>query len=108
MIIGSQVGDSLPPCGSDVTITISTPSMLGDLGPGAAFVVGDEQRRHRFDFAVALDPGLEHLVVGELLDVGQVQGAAIAFVDHLRGDPRRFACDNRARRHRPPEPPPIS
>ena len=75
---GSPVGDLLPPLGSVVTITSSTPFMSGSSVAGAAFAVGDEQGFHRFDFAFALDPGLEHPVARQLLDVVEVQGAAVA------------------------------
>ena len=57
---------------------------------------GTNSASHRFHFAFALDPGLEHPVVGQLTHVGEVQLAAIAVVDHLRGDPGRLAGDDRA------------
>ena len=57
---------------------------------------GTNSASHRFDFAVAPDPGLEHPVVGQLVDVGEAQGAAVAFADHLRGDAGGVAGDDRA------------
>ena len=67
----SEVGASLPPAGSVVTITDFDAVHVAEFGRGAAVTVGYEQRLDRFDFAVALNPGLEHAVLGQLLDVAR-------------------------------------
>ncbi len=69
------------------------PVHVGDPRLRLAVAVGDEQRRHRFDLAFAFDPGLEHLVRRQLVDAGELQRAAVAFLDHLRGDPADLAFD---------------
>jgi hypothetical protein len=84
VIKGLEVGDSLPPFGSVVTITTSTPSMSGSSVLAGPLAVGHEQGLDRLDFAVALNPGLEHPVARQLLDVVEVEGAAAALADHLR------------------------
>ncbi len=91
--IGSEVGASLPPCGSSVTITTSTPVHVGDPRLRLTVAVGDEQRRHRFDLPFAFDPGLEHLVRGQLVHAGELQRPAVAFLDHLHVDPADLAFD---------------
>ena len=93
--------------GSVVTITSfdarSCPRSPSRRSPCA---VGDEQRPHRFDFAVAPDPGLEHPVAGSCRTSASCRVAALSpFADDLGGDAGRLAGgEGRApgRRCRPP------
>ena len=62
LTIGAQVGCTLPPRGSAVTITVLTPSMSSIVAVAVPSRVGDEERLGRDDLLVALHPGLQDLV----------------------------------------------
>ena len=100
--IGAEVGALLPPRGSAVTITASTPLMSAivvERGPARS---GTKSAAHRLDFAFAPDPGLEDPVAAAAGGRWRAAGCRVAFAD--RPSPSRpgawpaTTCRRRRRR----------